>query len=241
MTARYLMFHAARFAREHRPAAFDVDGDHGAITRLTGVDVEWRAVGPVPRFTRRVAISTWPDADTARQAGCAASAAIAKMPGVEEVCVLLLEAYRHKGELNWCHPDAETSPFDTAGQRPRPGPVVTMTSFGRPNDADAFNRFAAMMVDVTRDVRVANGLTATLQVLPDGGKLDGITFSLWDSERLALDWAYKGHLHLAALREQHASPMARRTSFTRFNVIAAAGSWADVPVPVMATQGTQTV
>ncbi len=241
MTARYLIFHAARFAREHRPAAFEVTGCDDAVTQLTGVDVDWREVGPVPRLTRRVAISTWPDAEQARRAGANVSAAISRLPGVEEVCTLLLRAYRHKGELNWCHPDASVPAFDTTGHSPEPGPMVTLTSFGRPKSADAFKRFATMMFGITEDVSKARGLSANLQVFPDGGELDGCTFSLWASERAALDWAYKGHQHLAALREQHSTPMAQRTSFTRLSVMEASGSWGGVPFPAVTCQGTQTV
>jgi len=68
-------------------------------------------------------------------------------------------------------------------------------------------------------VEAAAGCRFATQMRPSDMSVDGVTFTSWRSEREMSDWAYGTGQHREALQVQRRTPMASRTSFTRFRVL----------------------
>ncbi len=234
MTASFATAHFGVFPEEMTPERFVRISEAGGCFGFKGVDVLWTGKSlPEPRLHRRLALIGW-------QSRSAAEAFLDRQlsegdafSGALQAHHLLLQPYRQHGEINWIDMEHPGAIFET-GEAPadESEPVCVMTSFGAPIDRESFERFAEGMTEIMPHVQAAPGCRFATQMRPADMRVDGITFSCWDSEAAVRDWAYRGATHADAVKMQQRAPMASRTSFTRFRVLRSER---------LVLQGTQTV
>ena len=141
---------------------------------------------------------------------------------------MLLEPFRHNGEVNWLDPTEPGRVFET-GVSPAPDePFVTMTTVGfdigpgfDPARAVSFSDrvdavYAAM--DGAEGVRHRHTLRF-------GGGWDPSTFTLWSDGASMQAFAYRDGEHRRHMDDHRAHHLADRTSFTRHRIIDSEGSW----------------
>ena len=61
---------------------------------------------------------------------------------------------------------------------------------------------------------------------------DGITFSMWESEKAMFEAAYKAGVHRDQMDDHSSDAMFDRSSFSRFQVLETKGNWGRSAAPV---------
>lgn len=234
MTAQFATAHFGVFPEDMAPGRFVSVSRAGGRFGFKGVDVHWQADGvPQPLVHRRLAVIGWDSLSAAEAFIDQQVASPAAFAGALAAHNLLLQPYRQHGAINWLDAARPGLIFDLGdGRVASDDRVCVMTSFGAPKDRQSFDTFAARMREVMPRVEAAPGCRFATQMRPSDMSVDGVTFTSWRSEREMSDWAYGAGQHREALQLQRHSPMASRTSFTRFRVLRE---------EVLGPQGTQSV
>jgi|GEM_PF-3792323 len=234
MQASFATAHFGVFPEEMTPGRFVRVSEAGGCFGYKGIDVRWQGpTVPEPLIHRRLALIGWDSRERADGFLEQQLAAEEAFKGATEVHHLLLQPYRQHGAINWIDTERPGAIFET-GDAPVGArePVCVITSFGAPNDRESLERFAERMTEIMPQVHGAPGCRFATLMRPADMRVDGITFSCWDSEAAMRDWAYRGAMHADAMKMQQRAPMASRTSFTRFRTLRSER---------VAPQGTQTV
>lgn len=140
----------------------------------------------------------------------------------------LLCPISHRGDLNWFSTKGIVPPCVDPG-----GPLMVITTAGY--DAlppDELKADLPRRIDFIRNVENVRGSFASapgilahgvFQIMPMGE--DGCTVSLWTSDALMLESAYKRGIHREQVDRHKAGKMTDRTSWTRARLIRTAGAW----------------
>jgi len=221
MTALFATVHFGVFPEGMVPGRFVSVSVAGGCFGYKGVDVHWPADGlPQPFLHRRLAVLGWDSLSAAEEFLERQVASPNAFAGAQVAYNLLLQPYRQHGAINWIDAARPGPIFHLGDDRVAPDDrVCVMTSFGAPKDRGSFDTFAARMREVMPRVEAAPGCRFATQMRPSDMSVDGVTFTSWRSEREMSDWAYGTGQHREALQVQRRTPMASRTSFTRFRVL----------------------
>jgi heme-degrading monooxygenase HmoA len=153
---------------------------------------------------------------------------VPSLPEATESWHALLRPIAHHGACNLLDPASPGALFE-----PHPhdqgGPLLVMTSAGF--DLRAKSDFARL-IDFRRRVNAMRSVIAQApgsmahQVFatPDAGD-DALTLSLWTDDAAMAAFAYRAGAHRTELDRQKSQQTVDRSSFTRFRIERAAGTW----------------
>lgn len=216
-------FHALRGADAAMRACV-VPPDAACRLWLQGVDTAWSRQGlPEPAAGQTLRIGIWDD----RGAALDFSEGFPAPDGTEEHWSLALEPYAHRGAVDWSGKGPADPFFETLGPRPsRDVPIVTMTSFGFPVPTAYLADFGRAMMRTRRSARETPAILDDIQFQHRAAAaLDPLTFTVWQSEQAAMDWAYRTGTHRTVMDWFRESGMPLRSSFTRLSILASRGRW----------------
>ena len=133
----------------------------------------------------------------------------------------------HRGEVDW---SKETEPHPTLTPlKSDPGGVMAViTSAGYlSRDASQLDRIRDFLKKVEEVVEFYGTLEANVvrTLFNTVGTKEGMTFSVWNSDKGMIASAYKPGLHSEYMAQHNQSPMFDRSSFTRLRLFASNGSW----------------
>jgi len=140
----------------------------------------------------------------------------------------LLAPFAHKGECNHLDRDRPGALFEVQPCE-LSGPIFVVTTAGfHPRSRREFQRGIDFrrQIDRMRSVidssegSLAHQVFAALQ--PED---DGVTMSLWRDEPSMFAFAYKPGAHRTQVDRQRSGQTVDRSSFTRFRLLASAGTW----------------
>lgn len=143
----------------------------------------------------------------------------------------LLEPHRHFGEANFVDPAQPGPQFSRLGAVPPDSePIVVITTAGwtkgNESDMDRPREFGALVSSVRAGMTAVPGLHSQQSFFLSGFlAYDGITVTFWDSFASMRDWAYGPGVHRNQVKRQREENLVDRSSFTRFRVLEADGTW----------------
>lgn len=133
----------------------------------------------------------------------------------------------YRGEADWSTPSEPSPEIEVLSSDPSGRlAVITSAGYDTPNPKDDprlpnFLKGIEKVVSFYRslDDNLAAGLFNAVQAK------QGLTFSVWKSDRAMMDSAYKSGLHSKYMREHQSEPMFDHSSFMRLRLVDSSGSW----------------
>jgi hypothetical protein len=248
--ATHAVAHLLRFDSPLSPDEVDPQPGHdGALGMLLGTDSglheQLRVLAPAPA---RVWGALWlfDSEDAASAAFDAPERALPLIARASEAWHALLLPIKHWGESDWLGSDrigpvfapdrsagagasgADTHGADTRGADTE-GPIVVTTAAGYDFDRFEMGRaqdFCQRIVELRERMPATEGLLLEHNISNLDGMREGMTFSLWRDAASMRAFAYgAGSPHRQQLDLHRQRPMFDRSSFTRYRVLRASGSW----------------
>ena len=229
----YMTFHRVRFGRPYSNETDRFAGPEAATHWLFGPD---SPVGEDGLWTRRSdvwgGVAFYGDLHTASSVMDDPRAALPWLAEGTEAWHALLCPTTHRGRVNWFGGLEAASNFRTVPMD-KAGPLAVMTSAGfRELPPDALRADIPRRADfVARAERVRAWYHSVPGCLAQGiyhfgpPPIDGLTFTLWDSDAAMTAAAYGAGVHRRQLDRHAAAPLIDRTSFTRARLLRSAGAW----------------
>ncbi len=122
-------------------------------------------------------------------------------------------------------------PFDAVGRgRDAGGVTAVVTSAGVSPDSAREREFFRRFMHVARSIRRAPGHLAGLLQVPDDGAV--LTFSVWEDQRSARDWAYGQPAHAAAVARTRTHQLVTASGSLRCAVLSSSGTLRDLGDPL---------
>lgn len=140
----------------------------------------------------------------------------------------LLLPIAHKGDVYWREHIESSCAIKTAQDDPG-GQLAVITSAGfNSQTEDQFakiSKFTTSAEQIRKDFQASsnNLKSSTFYAMHD--LLDGITFTLWQSDKDMLNAAYGKGLHGDLIKSHSRSPMVDRISNTRARILLSTGTW----------------
>ena len=176
-------------------------------------------------------IASFVDLGDAEAAFEVPQAYVPRLADAAEAWQALLVPTAHRGECNHLNPGAR-GPMYRPSEHDPGGPLLVVTTAGFELRAKSdFQRLIDFRrrVDRMREVIASADGSIAHQVFAshDPGD-DGVTISLWRDERSMAKFAYQPGPHREEVDRQTTHRTVDRSSFTRFRIIGARGSWRGV-------------
>ena len=220
----WITFHRWLFLEEQAPDTLVIPAPEGAVWWHSGAD---SPIGPNGFRTGRgcswAGAGFYEDEAEAHHVLDELEAQFTDLPAFAENFHCLLRPIRFFGDCRWL--DGANAELAVAASDPG-GPVVVLTSAGYDDTGpDQYARMRDFRENVDRvrawydtiDGNIVNGSFTT--------GTDGMTFSLWRSDKSLRDAAYGEGLHRTQLDRQKSERMADRTSYTRTRMMRHLGTW----------------
>jgi hypothetical protein len=231
-TASHASLFMARFDEIRAPGELGVANLPGMLFRQMGADTRAAAteVGSQQAY-RFLVLALHADEAAANWSLDNRSAVAPCFEDAIEVWGAVLEPFRHLGECNYLDAATPGPLFATTESTVDPAePIVIVTTVGWiPGDSLDMNRvqeFGSGALGVRASMTGIEGLHSQQSFFfPGGLKHDPVTVTLWRNSAAARAFAYGPGVHRDQMLRLRQKNLADRTSFTRFRMLRAEGTW----------------
>lgn len=227
----WLTVHRARFAQPRGPDEVDLIGPPSAAAWRCGPDAPINSTGfrtDVSDIWGGLAFHT--DEKSARETLNQPTRDLPFAAHATEIWHGLLAVVAHRGEIHLSTRDQARLGFVPLARDPG-GVMAVLTSAGyKAYDETQTTRIRDFLKKVEEVRAFYAGLEGNVvrQLFNFHNTPDGVTFSVWRSDRAMMQAAYKDGAHRQFIDQHKAKPMFDRSSFTRVRLLDSRGSWGGI-------------